>query len=82
MPSTLSGSTPWRQRPDMDEHVNGGDKVCGPAARDEVCAVAIAEAFRGDGEILCNPIGITPIIGAALCRADPMCFHCGTAAPM
>ena len=53
----------------MDEHVNGGDKVYGPAVRDEVCAVAIAEAFRGDGEILCNPIGITPIIGGRLARA-------------
>ena len=40
-----------------------------PAAIDEVCAVAIAEAFRGDGEILCNPIGITPIIGGRLARA-------------
>ena len=40
-----------------------------PAAIDEVCAVAIAEAFRGDGEILCNPIGTTPIIGGRLARA-------------
>lgn len=40
-----------------------------PATRDEVCAVAIAEAFRGDGEILCNPIGVTPIIGGRLARA-------------
>ena len=40
-----------------------------PVAIDEVCAVAIAEAFRGDGEILCNPIGTTPIIGGRLARA-------------
>ncbi len=40
-----------------------------PATRDEVCVVAIAEAFRGDGEILCNPIGTTPIIGGRLARA-------------
>ncbi|MED6327461.1 MAG: CoA-transferase [Actinomycetota bacterium] len=40
-----------------------------PATRDEVCAVAIAEAFRGDGEVLCNPIGTTPIIGGRLARA-------------
>ena len=26
-------------------------------SRDEVCAVAIAETFRGDGEILVSPIG-------------------------
>ena len=31
-------------------------------ARADVCAVAIAEAFRGDGEILCNPIGTTPMV--------------------
>jgi hypothetical protein len=30
---------------------------------DEICCVAMAEAFRGDGEILCNPIGTVPIIG-------------------
>ena len=40
-----------------------------PATLDEVCVVAIAEAFRGDGEILCNPIGTTPIIGGRLARA-------------
>lgn len=29
----------------------------------------MAEAFRGDGEILCNPIGTVPIIGGRLARA-------------
>ena len=53
----------------MDEHVKGGDTTYEPATRDEICVVAIAEAFRGDGEILCNPIGITPIIGGRLARA-------------
>ena len=43
--------------------------VTGPATLDEICAVAIAETFRGDGEILCNPIGTTPIIGGRLARA-------------
>ena len=69
MPSTSSGSTLERQTPDMDEHVKGGDTAYEPATRDEICVVAIAEAFRGDGEILCNPIGITPIIGGRLARA-------------
>ena len=36
--------------------------------RAEVCAVAIAEAFRGDGEILASPIGPLPIIGARLAK--------------
>ncbi len=36
--------------------------------RAEVCAVAIAETFRGDGEILVSPIGTLPSIGARLAR--------------
>jgi acyl CoA:acetate/3-ketoacid CoA transferase beta subunit len=36
--------------------------------RDEYCAVAIAETFRGDGEILISPIGNLPAIGARLAR--------------
>lgn len=36
--------------------------------RAEVCAVAIAEAFRGDGEILASPIGPLPILGARLAK--------------
>jgi len=40
------------------------------ATRAEVCAVAIAECFRGDGEILVSPIGNLPQIGARLARAS------------
>jgi acyl CoA:acetate/3-ketoacid CoA transferase beta subunit len=36
--------------------------------RAEVCAVAIAEAFRGDGEILVSPIGNLPQVGARLAK--------------
>jgi acyl CoA:acetate/3-ketoacid CoA transferase beta subunit len=36
--------------------------------RAEVCAIAIAETFRGDGEILVSPIGILPVIGARLAK--------------
>ena len=38
-------------------------------AIDEICVTAVAEAFRGDGEILCNPIGTLPLIGGRLARA-------------
>ena len=38
-------------------------------ARADVCVVAIAECFRGDGEILANPIGTIPMIGGRLARA-------------
>jgi acyl CoA:acetate/3-ketoacid CoA transferase beta subunit len=37
--------------------------------RAEICAVAIAETFRGDGEVLVSPIGLLPQIGARLARA-------------
>ncbi len=40
-----------------------------PATRAEVCVVAIAEAFRGDRDMLCNPIGNIPMIGGRLARA-------------
>jgi acyl CoA:acetate/3-ketoacid CoA transferase beta subunit len=36
--------------------------------RAEVCAVAIAETFRGDGEMLVSPIGTLPMIGARLAK--------------
>ncbi len=41
----------------------------GEATRAEICAVACAEAWRGDGEILASPIGLIPTIGARLARA-------------
>jgi acyl CoA:acetate/3-ketoacid CoA transferase beta subunit len=37
--------------------------------RAEICVVAVAECFRGDGEILANPIGTIPMIGGRLARA-------------
>lgn len=42
--------------------------MTGPT-RADVCAVAVAETFRGDGEILANPIGTIPMIGGRLARA-------------
>ena len=36
--------------------------------RADICAVAIAETFRGDGEILASPIGNLPQIGAKLAK--------------
>jgi acyl CoA:acetate/3-ketoacid CoA transferase beta subunit len=35
----------------------------------EVCIVALADAFRGDGEILASGIGVLPSIAAKLARA-------------
>jgi acyl CoA:acetate/3-ketoacid CoA transferase beta subunit len=42
----------------------GGPEV----TRAEICAVACAEAWRGDGEILASPFGIVPSLGARLAR--------------
>jgi acyl CoA:acetate/3-ketoacid CoA transferase beta subunit len=46
--------------------VISGDRVI---SRAEVCAVACAEAWRGDGEILASAFGTIPAIGARLARA-------------
>jgi acyl CoA:acetate/3-ketoacid CoA transferase beta subunit len=37
-------------------------------SRAEVCVVACAEAFRGDGEVLASPFGTIPSLGARLAR--------------
>lgn len=37
--------------------------------RADVCAVAVAEAFRGDGEILASSFGSVPAVGARLAKA-------------
>ena len=36
--------------------------------RAEICAVACAEAWRGDGAILASPMGVIPALGARLAR--------------
>jgi acyl CoA:acetate/3-ketoacid CoA transferase beta subunit len=36
--------------------------------RAEVCAIACAEVFRGDGEILVSPMALVPSLGARLAR--------------
>ena len=37
--------------------------------RAEVCVAACADAFRGDGEIVCSPMGLVPRLGARLALA-------------
>ncbi len=45
------------------------DQLADLVERADVCVVAMAECFRGDGEILANPIGTIPMIGGRLARA-------------
>ena len=45
------------------------DQLRGLVERADVCVVAMAECFRGDGELLANPIGTIPMIGGRLARA-------------
>ncbi len=40
------------------------------ATRADICALAIAECFRGDGEILVSAMGTTPSLGARLAKAS------------
>ena len=35
----------------------------------DICAVALAECFRGDGEIMASGMGYLPSLGARLARA-------------
>src|SRR5689334_12049558 len=37
-------------------------------SRAEVCAAAIADAFKDDGEIFASPMGIMPMLGVRLCK--------------
>jgi len=46
------------------------DPSTSPVTRAEVCVVALAECFRGDGEIVANPIGTIPMIAGRLARAS------------
>ncbi len=39
-----------------------------PPTRADVCVVACAEAWRGDGAILASPMGLIPALGARLAR--------------
>ena len=42
--------------------------MSGEPTRAEVCIVACAEAWRGDGAILASPMGLIPSLGARLAR--------------
>jgi acyl CoA:acetate/3-ketoacid CoA transferase beta subunit len=54
----------------MNEPTRAGQATqAGQATRAEVCAVACAEAWRDDGEIVASPFGVIPTIGARLARA-------------
>src|SRR5438105_15750332 len=44
-------------------------RVAEDATLDEVCVVACAEVWRGDGEVLASPIGTVPTVGARLAKA-------------
>jgi acyl CoA:acetate/3-ketoacid CoA transferase beta subunit len=47
----------------------GSELIGAGASRAEVCIVACAEAWRGDGEIAASPMGLIPTAGARLARA-------------
>lgn len=47
-----------------------GETSAADASLDEICVTALAEAFRGDGEILAHPMGPVPVIAGRLARAS------------
>ncbi len=48
---------------------DAGTRDPSTATRADVCAAALADCFRADGEILANPIGNLPLIGGRLAKA-------------
>jgi acyl CoA:acetate/3-ketoacid CoA transferase beta subunit len=52
-----------------DAHAADGELTGAAASRAEVCIVACAEAWRGDGEIAASPMGLLPTAAARLARA-------------
>ena len=57
-----------RPRHTAVRHDGDPGMTAGEATRAEVCVVACAEAWRGDGEILASPMGLIPGLGARLAR--------------
>jgi hypothetical protein len=58
--------------PDTSTETSAGTSTAGLDAeprRGDVCAAALAEVFRGDGEIVANPIGPLPRVAGRLARA-------------
>ena len=51
-----------------EHHSSERETPGGESTRADVCIVACAEAFRGDGEILVSPFGTIPRAGARLAR--------------
>jgi acyl CoA:acetate/3-ketoacid CoA transferase beta subunit len=47
---------------------SGSASFGGEPTRAEICVVACAEAWRGDGSILASPMGIIPTLGARLAQ--------------
>jgi acyl CoA:acetate/3-ketoacid CoA transferase beta subunit len=52
----------------LTDVAGAGERAGGEPTRAEVCVVACAEAWRGDGAILANPMGTIPSLGARLAR--------------
>ena len=48
--------------------VTGSEVTGSDVTRAEICAVACAEVFRGNGELLASPFGMIPSLGARLAR--------------
>jgi acyl CoA:acetate/3-ketoacid CoA transferase beta subunit len=65
-PSPSPGPSP---SPQAGQNTSPGAGSGGSALRGDICAAALAEVFRGDGEIVANPIGVLPRVAGRLARA-------------
>jgi acyl CoA:acetate/3-ketoacid CoA transferase beta subunit len=61
-------SSPQANTAEPREGLAGSSPGASTPTRAEVCVVACAEAWRGDGAILASPMGLIPSLGARLAR--------------
>src|SRR3954453_16832242 len=61
----VEGQVPRLRGP---RRVPEGGRTVSDVSRADYCTIGVAECFRGDGEIMANPIGTIPAIGGRLAR--------------
>src|SRR3954467_1288652 len=61
----VEGQVPRLRGP---RRVPEGGRTVSDVSRADYCVIGVAECFRGDGEVMANPIGTIPAIGGRLAR--------------
>ena len=67
-PGRMGGVEDQVPRLRRSRRVPEGGRTVSDVTRADYCTIGVAECFRGDGEIMANPIGTIPAIGGRLAR--------------